>query len=417
MINMTSALYFSYFLFFFSLFFTNNINIPEALYKYILIPAAVAPIEFFGYRNFGILRFPIFNLSIKNTLDTFALSKSWIFFYAVAYGAIIIFSSIVNPSISIIWFWFLVKNLFYISIFILVTARLVRSYVNFIVVFFIATSFAASLNALINIYLYFNSIQHISDFILVRLAPSFGCALDQNSNPGAMPYAIFLVGASSLLSLELDSIRKKICIFNIIILFFALCLMQSRGALFGSLISIFFSNFLMGKRKNINFLIFPPLAASFFLLIPTVGIQAIKRLDNSRFEAWQRFLRLGIERPVIGVGERIEVAVEMGTGVFLGHAHNIFLSAFVRGGFFGFIFLASTYLSAINKTYKFLKKFQNPLPLALILLDVIAGSVDFDILVFLPDWQWVTFWLPLGVAVAVEHSLLEVNNYLDSENP
>ena len=39
---------------------------------------------------------------------------------------------------------------------------------------------------------------------------------------------------------------------------------------------------------------------------------------------------------------------------------------------------------------------------ARVIYDLFTGLVDFDQLVFMPDWQWVGFWWPMGRAIAGE---------------
>ena len=84
------------------------------------------------------------------------------------------------------------------------------------------------------------------------------------------------------------------------------------------------------------------MAGGTFLMTPKIGPAELERLDNHRLEVWARFIRLVGERPAFGYGERLELCVEISDGEILGHAHNIFISAFMRGGVLaGFCFAAA----------------------------------------------------------------------------
>jgi len=174
---------------------------------------------------------------------------------------------------------------------------------------------------------------------------------------------------------------------------------------FGVLIVVLISCGIIRKNISRHFFIFPTLAGVLFLMLPTIGSAAIERLDNHRIEVWQRFLQLAKERPILGYGERLEFFIEISDGANLGHALNIFISALMRGGFISVLCFVLAYAKSLLKTYEFARQFQNPIPLALILLIFSAGFVDFDQLFFLADWQWVSFWMPLGFAVACEMRL------------
>lgn len=147
------------------------------------------------------------------------------------------------------------------------------------------------------------------------------------------------------------------------------------------------------------------LIASGFLLLPNVGISALQRGENARFEVWGKFLSLAILRPILGYGERIEFQVAIRNAEIIGHAHNIFISALVRGGIAACLSLIATIALALKYTTYYAKINFNFIPLCGIIIISISGMVDFDLIVFLSDWQWPSMWLVIGLAVSTEVSV------------
>lgn len=403
---MTKLLYVLNIVFYACLFLSNDFFLAYNELIYVLIPAALLPIEFADYINIGNARIPRVVISFSNPTQTINFCKSWIFLFAVIFCVILAVTTSVTPSFSFEWLQALVAYTFSTAIFVLVTARL-ATIPDFFGAFFSTLSLIIALNAAINLYLYFSGLPDLLRFFDIRFSPEFGRVPDHYITSGAMTYATGLVASSGLWSVEKDPFRKTIAIISSILFFACLCLSQSRGSLGGALIAtvaIFIINKTgLSRLCSISFAI---AGMCSFLLLPKIGASAISRGDNYRFEVWKRFLKLTLERPLFGYGERIQILLEISDGQKLGHAHNIFLSAFMRGGSLALISLLLTYSSAVMHTYIAAQKTNNPIPFGLILNAVIVGLVDFDLIIFMPDWQWVSFWLPVGLSVACEQTNL-----------
>jgi O-antigen ligase len=396
-------LYISYVVFFACLMLTNDFFLAYHSFLFVTVPLALVPIELDGEWNYGRLTLPRIIPSWSNPIQTISSAWSWVFLWTMMFGAFLIFSTAFIPNFSAAWLSALLSYLISIALFVLITARLANYITDFYGSFFTILSLIMSFNANVNIFDYMQALPSVDSFAEVRLTPDFGVAPIHFPTVAAMTYATGLVAAGGLFSLETCWVRKWIAGVSALVLFTSISLTQSRGPLIGSLValSVVFYFSMTGAIRQ--YLLAAPLFLILsFLLIPKVGAFALARADNHRFEVWKRFLELALYRPVFGYGERLEVHLYISDGENLGHAHNIFLSALMRGGIFGVISLVFSYAFSVIYTYKFARFFNNSLPLGLITVILIAGLVDFDQIIFLADWQWVSFWMPLGLAVAVE---------------
>ncbi len=363
----------------------------------------MAPIAIDGSYKWGAVSVPRVSISWSNPIQTISFAKSWVFLCAMLFGATLVLVSSFTPNFSSAWAWALTTYLAAIGLFILVTAKLTYSIEDFFGGFFTIFSLIISTNAAINIFDYAQSLPNLMAYPDIRLSPDFGHVPVHFPTVGAMTYATGLAAAGGLFVIDDCWIRKTIAAVSGLILFVAICLTQSRGPLLGALVALFVMFFVSARGGWRYFLVAIPLVSFLlFLLIPKVGAFALERGDNHRFEVWRRFLGLAMQRPILGYGERLEIHLEITDGEVLGHAHNIFVSAFMRGGIIACGALLLCYILALLNASRFVSRSENAIPLGLLIVAVVAGLADFDQIIFLADWQWLSFWLPLGLAVAAE---------------
>jgi O-antigen ligase len=382
---------------------TNDFFLAHHTFLFLTVPLALVPIEIDGGRKYGGLILPRIIPSWTNPIQTLSSAWSWVFLWTMIFGAVLVFSTAFSPSFSLAWLSALLGYLISIALFLLITARLSNQINDFYGSFITILSLIMSLNAAINIFDYFQALPDVSNYADVRLTPDFGVAPIHFPTVGAMTYATGLVAAGGLFAFESCWVRKLIAAGAALILFASISLTQSRGPLVGSLVALSVVFYFSVKNSLRQYLLAVPLFLMLsFLLQPKVGAFALARADNHRFEVWRKFLELALSRPVLGYGERLEIHLYISDGENLGHAHNIFLSSLARGGIFGAVSLLLSYVFSLIYGYKFARFYNNPTPLGLIIVVVIAGLVDFDQIIFLADWQWISFWWPIGLAIAAE---------------
>jgi len=399
-------LYLVYVLFFGCLFLTDDLFLAYHFFLYVVAPVALAPVWTKRAVNTGPLKFSDFELSPINPLQTVSPSASPVFCGIFIFGLVLVFSSSVAPGMSFAWFQFFFSCLLAVMLFVLITARLTINFDDFTGAFFTFFCLIAASSAAINIFLYFSHLTNIGDFRVVRMAPVFGLAPDHYFTTGAFGYAIPFAGSVGLFLSEDNKIRRITGFIAGIVLFIAISLTQSRGPLFASLIAIFFAGLAgRGAKERWWYLLTPVIAVSIFLLVPEFSKSLIERADNHRLEIWKKFLDFALERPVFGYGERLTISLEISDGESLGHAHNIFLSALMRGGLLAFASIACVYAIGFLRALRWDLVRKDPVPLAVIMTVILSGLVDFDQIIMIANWQWATFWLSLGLVLGVDRIL------------
>ena len=397
-----NLLYLSYICFFGALFLTNDFFRPYQIFLFVVIPLSIIPIYIDFYRNVAGARRIKFDLSLINPLKTFAVFRSSIFVFACVYGAAISISSIMYPSPSIGWFLDISKYLASILFFLAISSRLTNQSKRDMEILCALICLIVTINAAFNIYLYFIHMPNIYDFTEIRFTPSLGRAPDRYPTTCALTYALFFGIASCLIIQNRTLVGRAIFLGSATVLLFATILTQSRGPLVASFLALtVISFFLSPKMRDIVILIIG-LIVSGFLLIPKIGLHSLQRGENARFDVWKKFFALATSRPIFGYGERIEFHVEIINSEIIGHAHNIYLSALIRGGIIAFGALISTLILSLKYAIIYLKSDLNFIPFSAILTLAVAGCVDFDLIVFLSDWQWPSIWFVIALGISSE---------------
>ena len=397
-----NLLYLSYLSFFGALFLTNDFFLPYQIFLFVVIPLSIIPIYIVTYRNIAGTWRVKFDLSLINPFKTLAVFKTKVFISACVYGVAISISSIIYPSPSIGWFLDISKYLVSILFFLAISSRLTNQSKREMEILCSLLCLIVTFNAAINIYLYFIHIHNIYDFTEIRFTPSLGRAPDRYPTTCALTYALFFGIASCLTIQNLTLLGRAIFFGSATVLLSAIILTQSRGPLVASFAALtVVSFFLSSKMRDIVILIIG-LIISGFLLIPKIGLYALQRGENARFDVWKKFFALATLRPIFGYGERIEFHVEIINSEIIGHAHNIYLSSLIRGVIIAFGARISTLGLSLKYSIDYFKSDLNFIPFSVILTLAVAGCVDFDLIVFLSDWQWPSIWLVIALGISSE---------------
>jgi hypothetical protein len=406
----THALFYFYLLIYFLLFLGDNVTLPYHVFLYLVMPISLIPINLnihlIGKKSLREIVVPC----MMNPFHTFVALNSKVFILTLFFTTFVTLSSIITPKFTIDWAIAILQYYVSILFFILITTRLALFYSEFYRHFFFWLGNLGSINAAINIYDFFYSYHESTSILSIRLKPVFGVVPDHWPTTSALTYSICLISCLGEIVNRETNYKKFLSLISSVILLTVLILSHSRGPVFGSIIALIISIFISLPDHRRMYLWFIIIFSNFYFIIPFIGKDALIRADNQRFDVWKRFWKLAYMRPLLGYGERIEFLVQLESGAWLGHAHNIFLSAFIRGGVGAAISLFLVYFSALIKTYYFAKITSNIIPLALIITIILAGIVDFDQIIFLTDWQWVSFWMPISLAIAAELSLAKIDS-------
>lgn len=395
-------LYLSYISFFSALLLTNKFFLAYEIFLIAVVPISMIPAYISTYRNVvGSRRFNL-QLSFINPIKTLVVIRSHIFRCACLYAAAITFSSWLYPSPSVGWLLDLLKYFISILLFLAITARILGQSPKSMEIMCTILCVIVSINATINILTYFQALSKLGDFSIIRLTPSFGRVPDHYPTTSAFTYAIFF-GISICLAIQSKQIITRIIIsISSAILLAGIILTQSRGPLIAAILSLIIISFYLSSRLREILILTSGIIVSGFLLLPGIGVWAIQRGENGRLEVWHKFMSLALLRPFLGYGEKIEFHIALADGQIIGHAHNIYFNALLRGGVIACLALITITGFGLKYSIYFLKRTSSCIPMSSLLTLVIAGLVDFDLIIFLADWQWPSLWFIIGLLISSE---------------
>ncbi|MBX6322403.1 MAG: O-antigen ligase family protein, partial [Rhodospirillaceae bacterium] len=134
--------------------------------------------------------------------------------------------------------------------------------------------------------------------------------------------------------------------------------------------------------------------------LPPPGL--LDRGDSHRLLIWQQAWALALQRPWFGYGVNFPIAFAMPEGDVIHHTHSAYLAHLVLGGVAGlalYLALLALMASAALARYRRDGNFANA---ALTIFIAVHGAFDFSAFVENAGWQWIHFWLPLGLMAGGE---------------
>jgi O-antigen ligase len=133
----------------------------------------------------------------------------------------------------------------------------------------------------------------------------------------------------------------------------------------------------------------------------------VRRGDSRRFEIWSPYIDYSSQRPLLGYG-MIEglsegMAFTSKDGTVIPHAHNLILSAQVRGGVLATGAMIVMLFGGLYYSARYAKLTGGRAPLAIMTTLVVSGIFEYDTFIRnCPSWQIVSFWFPVGICVGSE---------------
>jgi O-antigen ligase len=217
-------------------------------------------------------------------------------------------------------------------------------------------------------------------------------------------YGVAAVTAASGLVRPGRPVRERILFAAaLIILVAVVVLTKSRGPMLG--LAVTFSLMAVVQRGRTAILVLAAGIVVFAGLEFSGMIDAgrfIGRADSHRFELWTLYLDLIAQRPVLGFGVSVPVEVVLASGTVIEHPHNLLLSSQVYGGVIAALLLVALIAAAFVAAFRALRAGSAGLPLWLLTFILVTGNFDFGHLVANAGWEWLSFWLPVGLAGAAD---------------
>ena len=239
-----------------------------------------------------------------------------------------------------------------------------------------------------------------------RLLGNLGMPLTRNATNLSITYAIYCAAAVAMIFDEVALWRRILFGFFGLSLLIGVLMTQSRSAYIALLLSVML--LASSLRRPARMALVGCLAITVFVLLLLLVPPARQVIDARGFshrpEIWLRYFAMAEHRPFFGYGVSPTIAQVISDGLVVDQAHNIVLSALVRGGLFGCVAMMAMLTQSIYWGYRFWATIRRIAPLCMLVAMTTASMFDYELLASNPSWEWVTFWLPIGVAVGLEMS-------------
>lgn len=195
--------------------------------------------------------------------------------------------------------------------------------------------------------------------------------------------------------------RVAVIAAAILALLLAMALAQARGAL----LALVFTAAVLAAAGNRHRM--PMLAVLVVLVVAALAFADLEafyaRLDSYRLLIWSEAGRLIVERPWTGYG--LIAKLEFGTlvdGHRFTNPHSIFLGNQLYGGVVASALLLAMLLMFVPAALQSLRRYDDPLPLAIMVFGLVTGLTHGYTLIENPNPSWLFFHLPIGLAIGAK---------------
>lgn len=187
-------------------------------------------------------------------------------------------------------------------------------------------------------------------------------------------------------------------------LFAFVFLTGSRGPLLSFASILLFCSLLVYTKKSLVVSgCFALLVTGLFLFKIFDFSSLLKRGSSFRPTIWWQSFDLWLAKPILGYGYgggRPDIV--FGNNYIANHSHNVFISNALDGGLLSVLVLVFMLVLSGYWTLCYFKKQHDITPFALVLFAVVSNLTDGRTLIMSPGFQWLCFWLPISIAVALE---------------
>jgi O-antigen ligase len=372
----------AYIVLFASIVLTNELDAPTFLYVAVVMPLAILTVLPFAWRT---------------------LVTSRIFWAASIYLLVLCIASYLLPDISQRMFNRPARMSPMILCFVIITAFLtVRSRRGF-AYFMLACTATLAVNVIINIAWFVTTVPFSSNSVSTfRLIGTLGMPAARNSTGLSITYAVYCTAALAMMMD--DSIPWRRILFGLFatVLLIGTLVTQARSAYLAIILSALVLARCLSQSARVAALGGIVFAATALLMTP-YGREAIATRGFSyRPEIWVDYLAMMAHTPFFGFGIRPNIEVVVSGGVVVDQPHNILLSALIRGGLIGGTAMLTLLAECLYWSYKFWINYRQITPMCLLVAMTTGCMFDYQLLPTNPSWEWVTFWLPIGMGIGLE---------------
>jgi O-antigen ligase len=292
-------------------------------------------------------------------------------------------------GLGIVWFMYLLA----------LVPLLERKWLTTLVLLFVLVCGAS---AAINIGFYLAGDPRAFNADTPRFVPVIGMSRHRWPTTISATYAIMIAAAFALFVSAFRGVWIRVAIAAAALaMAVALALTESRGGYLGALLGILAVAAVLSRRMLLAVLAAIATLVVFVLAYPPALEAILARGGSYRLGVWLRYISFGMEHPLVGTGvsRRLYLTVD---GAELHHAHNLLISAQIRGGIIALAGMALMVLAGLYWSWRHARRSGDPLVFAMMVALFVAGIFDYDLILTPMDWVWFTMWLPIGLAAGCE---------------
>jgi O-antigen ligase len=297
------------------------------------------------------------------------------------------------------------RNAGFVLIFLMVTPYLTTLTVRMTNALMTAACLVAAISALVNMGAFVLNAPFPHDLSALagyRLTAVVGMPDYRNSTNISATYAVFfMLATATAVSCPMPRRQRAILFAAAAVLGAGVLFTQARSAMLAVVVGL---SVLIAAAPRVRLAIGGGLVAGLIVLLLVPGLReaVMARGGSYRLELWAAFIDLAWQKPLIGHGALANIDRVMADGYVVDQAHNLVLSAQVRGGLLGAVAMATMLAGGIYWAFRHWRATGTIAPLAVVVTMTSAGMLDYQLLSTLPTWPWVTFWLPIGICIGAE---------------
>jgi O-antigen ligase len=227
-----------------------------------------------------------------------------------------------------------------------------------------------------------------------------------NINEFAVLYGVFAILAMGFaLDKKPGGLRALFLLTPVVFIAFA-WFGQSRTALAALLLAMLVQLGLTLDRRRPLYLGLGVLAAlllALLLVFPESVEQALLRGRGLRPDIWSEVLKQALHAPLFGNGLVSPLLVETGGRQFA-NAHSAYLQVFWQGGLVGLGLFLAVLGVAFRHAWSLARTGGNYTVFCLLLFAATVMITDLDTLIARPREQWMLFWFPLAMVLALQNA-------------
>ncbi len=296
----------------------------------------------------------------------------------------------VSRGLLLVWFMYLVA----------LVPMVARNWLDWLL---FALVVACGISAAINVGIFLGGNPLAAGEEGTRLIPLLGVARHRWPTTISATYAIFVVAGMALLVRPPRRVAwvRVVLALALVAILIALLLTRTRSGYLGAIVGVLVVAGFLSRRVLVVTLAGLVLGGLGVLVLTPALDVILARGGSYRLGVWWTYLTHAIENPWIGTGATKRVLL-MVDGAELTHAHNLWLSAWVRGGILSFIGMGLMLFVGLYFAWRLARRSGEVVILAMMAALFVTAIFDYDLYLTPLDWVWLTFWFPIALAAGCE---------------